>query len=71
MKHKINNTWKENMAFEADVNGFKIILDADEAVGGENRGPKPKSATWSSIIAHAKPALAYPSTARRTFIGLP
>ena len=32
----------ENMAFEADVNGHKIVLDAAEAVGGENRGPRPK-----------------------------
>lgn len=30
------------MAFEADVNGHKIILDSAEAVGGENRGPRPK-----------------------------
>jgi len=37
---KVN--WLENMAFEAEVNGHKIILDAAEAVGGENRGPRPK-----------------------------
>ncbi len=30
------------MAFEADVNGHKLILDAGEQVGGENRGPRPK-----------------------------
>ena len=30
------------MAFEADVNGHKITLDAAETVGGENRGPRPK-----------------------------
>jgi putative redox protein len=37
---KIN--WLENMAFEAEVNGHKIIIDAAETVGGENRGPRPK-----------------------------
>jgi putative redox protein len=37
---KVN--WLENMAFEAEVNGHKIIIDAAEAVGGENRGPRPK-----------------------------
>jgi len=37
---KIN--WLENMAFEAEVNGHKMILDAAEPVGGENRGPRPK-----------------------------
>ena len=30
------------MAFEAEVNGHKIIIDAAETVGGENRGPRPK-----------------------------
>lgn len=49
MKHKISNVWKENMAFEADINGFKITLDADESVGGENRGPRPKALTLVSL----------------------
>jgi putative redox protein len=34
--------WLGNMAFEAEVNGHKILLDADSEVGGENRGPRPK-----------------------------
>ena len=51
MKQKINTTWKENMAFEAEINGFKIILDADEVVGGENRGPRPKGLTLVSLAA--------------------
>lgn len=37
------------MAFEAEVNGFKITIDADEAVGGENRGPRPKALTLVSL----------------------
>jgi len=32
----------ENMAFEGDIDGHKITIDADTKVGGENRGPKPK-----------------------------
>lgn len=39
---RVKVNWIENMAFEAEVNGHKIILDAAEAVGGENRGPRPK-----------------------------
>ncbi len=39
---EIKISWLENMAFEAEVNGHKIILDAAEPVGGENRGPRPK-----------------------------
>ena len=41
-KEQVKVTWLENMAFEAEVNGHKIILDADSSVGGENKGPRPK-----------------------------
>ena len=39
---QVRVNWLENMAFEAEVNGHKIIIDAAETVGGENRGPRPK-----------------------------
>jgi putative redox protein len=39
---KVRINWLENMAFEAEVNGHKIIIDAAEPVGGQNRGPRPK-----------------------------
>jgi putative redox protein len=39
---QVRINWLENMAFEAEVNGHKMILDAAAAVGGENRGPRPK-----------------------------
>lgn len=41
-KQEINVKWLNNMAFEAEVNGHKVILDAEAEVGGENRGPRPK-----------------------------
>ena len=41
-KQEVQVSWLENMAFEAEINGHKIILDASEEVGGENRGPRPK-----------------------------
>ncbi|HYQ58159.1 MAG TPA: OsmC family protein [Draconibacterium sp.] len=41
-KQEVKISWKDKMAFEAEVNGHKIMLDAAEAVGGENRGPRPK-----------------------------
>jgi len=41
-KQEVKINWLENMAFAADVNGHKIILDAAVPVGGENRGPRPK-----------------------------
>lgn len=42
MKNKVDITWTEDMSFDANVNGHKIVLDAVEAVGGKNRGPRPK-----------------------------
>jgi putative redox protein len=35
-------TFLENMAFEVEVNNHKFIIDADEKVGGTDRGPRPK-----------------------------
>jgi len=42
MKNTININWLGNMAFEAEIDGHKITLDASGDVGGENRGPRPK-----------------------------
>jgi putative redox protein len=42
MKEIVNTKWLDNMAFEADVNGHRIVIDAEPHVGGENRGPRPK-----------------------------
>lgn len=41
-KHVINTEWKGDMAFEADVNGHKVIMDANTDNGGHNLGPSPK-----------------------------
>ena len=41
-KQEVKVSYLENMAFEAEVDGHKMIIDATEAVGGENRGPRPK-----------------------------
>lgn len=38
----VSTRWLGNMAFESEVNGHKIIIDAGTASGGENRGPRPK-----------------------------
>ena len=42
MQQRIELTHEEMMSFSTEVNGHKIILDADESVGGNNRGPRPK-----------------------------
>ena len=41
-KVQIFADWQEGMAFEAEVNGHKLMLDADEKVDGTNKGPRPK-----------------------------
>jgi putative redox protein len=43
MKQEIVNTkWLGEMAFEGDIDGHKIVIDADTMVGGQNKGPRPK-----------------------------
>lgn len=37
------------MAFEAEVNGHKIVVDAVESVGGRNLGPRPKPLLLASL----------------------
>lgn len=43
MKTTLDMNWKGDMAFETELNGHKIIIDADEKVGGKNLGPRPKA----------------------------
>lgn len=47
MKAKIE--WQEGLSFKARLDGFDFMIDADEKVGGKNRGPRPKGLTLISI----------------------
>ena len=49
MEHKINCKWIENMAFESEINNHKIIMDADQEFGGQDRGPRPKPLLLSAL----------------------
>lgn len=42
MEHSISCNWTGKMSFEAEADGHKILLDAEVANGGENKGPRPK-----------------------------
>ncbi len=42
MNHDYSTKWIDGMAFEMTLDGHSIVLDADETVGGMNRGPRPK-----------------------------
>ncbi len=46
---EVNIEWKNGMAFETEHEGFKMIIDADEKVGGTGRGPSPKGLTLVSL----------------------
>lgn len=41
-KHIIKTEWKGDMAFESDINGHKLIMDATTEGGGKDSGPSPK-----------------------------
>jgi putative redox protein len=41
-KQIIDVKWNNKMSFTSDVNGHKLTIDANEAVGGEDAGPRPK-----------------------------
>ena len=49
MTHSVSCRWLENMAFEAEVTGHKLIMDATAEVGGEDRGPRPKPLLLSAL----------------------
>lgn len=42
MKESVKITWLDGMSFEADVAGYKIMIDSDPEFGGQKKGPKPK-----------------------------
>lgn len=41
-KHEVSLNWAEDMAFDVDVNGHTLRLDAEDAAGGRDTGPRPK-----------------------------
>lgn len=42
MKQSTVLNWKSGMAFEADLDGYKLMIDANEENGGTGQGPRPK-----------------------------
>lgn len=42
MKHSIRCDWAGEMAFDAEVDGHRLHLDADAGAGGHGGGPRPK-----------------------------
>lgn len=49
MKESIQINWKEGMTFEAEVEGYSIVIDAKESHGGSGNGPRPKPLMMVSL----------------------
>lgn len=49
MNHTADVKWMNDMAFEVEVNDHKFLVDADEAVGGKDLGPRPKPLLLASL----------------------
>jgi len=48
-KEVVNTRWLNNMSFETEMNGHKIVIDADSDVGGDDLGPRPKPFMLASL----------------------
>ena len=42
MKHVVDLAWHKNMAFQTDLDGHKLTIDASVEGGGDDLGPRPK-----------------------------
>lgn len=49
MKNTVDMSWTDNVAFQADMDGHKIIIDASEETGGNNLGPRPKKLMLTAL----------------------
>ncbi|WP_319230644.1 OsmC family protein [Draconibacterium orientale] len=49
MKHVVDMAWTDKLAFEADMDGHKVIIDATEEVGGSDLGPRPKKLMLTAL----------------------
>ena len=49
MKHIVDMAWTDNVAFEADMDGHKVTIDAAEESGGSNLGPRPKKLMLTAL----------------------
>lgn len=49
MKHVIDMSWTDNLAFETEMDGHKVVIDAPEAAGGSDLGPRPKKLMLTAL----------------------
>lgn len=49
MKHIVDLAWTDKVAFETDMDGHKVIIDASEETGGSDLGPRPKKLMLTAL----------------------
>ncbi len=49
MKHIVDMSWTDNIAFQTEMDGHKIIIDADIPTGGNDLGPRPKKLMLTAL----------------------
>lgn len=48
-KESVSTKWLEDMSFESEIDGHKIVVDAKPEVGGKDRGPRPKQLMLAAL----------------------
>lgn len=49
MKHTIDVAWKENLAFETEMDGHRLVMDAAVENGGDDLGVRPKKLMLAAL----------------------
>ncbi len=49
MKHVVDMSWTDEVAFETDMDGHNLILDAAKESGGNDLGPRPKKLMLAAL----------------------
>ncbi len=49
MKHIVDMSWTDKVAFTGDMDGHKITVDATEQSGGSDLGPRPKKLMLTAL----------------------
>ncbi len=48
-KDVVKTKWVDGMAFECEISGHKVTIDAGSQVGGNDLGPRPKALMLASL----------------------
>ena len=49
MKHIVDINWKQNLAFETEIDGHPMIMDASPESGGDDLGARPKKLMLAAL----------------------